>query len=336
MSVTVLTQEGSHYGALREGAAAPGGAYDLWGLGGCSYGPRNVADLDEHVLLLILDYCAPEDLRCWTRTSRECRDHRATERAWRNTVQRRWRVQSFKFSPRVFGGENWRMAYEAMEGRRRMPRGRFTQKHNIAFAHGARRGLEAWVTLKHREDCMLRELRVSGERRIKAVELRLAVQNVGFAHVEVLVGCGVLHTLNEGGTYTRLRQLGARPQDLTQPIACGSESPKLIAYNGKQPRGAAAEAFQDGMVSSRTMKLVNPLDFAVVTMTFPVPDNLRLETDLLLRTRRLSLPVIVCPAWGEDRAPRTEMLEVDFRGEEFVWKYYTPLPGGIMVMGEDV
>eukprot|EP00636_Phaeomonas_parva_P009090 CAMPEP_0118858792 /NCGR_PEP_ID=MMETSP1163-20130328/5293_1 /TAXON_ID=124430 /ORGANISM="Phaeomonas parva, Strain CCMP2877" /LENGTH=425 /DNA_ID=CAMNT_0006792287 /DNA_START=267 /DNA_END=1544 /DNA_ORIENTATION=+ len=184
--------------------------------------------LNDHVLQHVLYFCTEADLMRWEQASRFCRA--STERAWQRLVRARWAVNTTRFRSRAYGGSTWRRAYRAMAGRHRLPRGRHTQKHNLVFAHGRGGGVEGWVTLHHREDCRLPR-RIAGvgfgaappegdaaeegpADGVRLLELRLVLQNLNHASVDVFVGAASLQLLTEGGLTASLRQVGAHVEDL--------------------------------------------------------------------------------------------------------------------------
>uniref|UniRef100_A0A7R9U8F7 Uncharacterized protein n=1 Tax=Pinguiococcus pyrenoidosus TaxID=172671 RepID=A0A7R9U8F7_9STRA len=211
-------------------------------------------------------FCTAEDLLRFEMASRFCKT--ITEVAWRRLVRKRWLLNVDRMAPRVFGGATWKRAYKALCGRQRMPRGRHSQKHNLAFAHGLHDGVETWTTLHHREDCRLpqRLSAARGEREAdgsrsavheaadgaRFFEIRVVVQNLRNASVEVLAGCAGLQLITEHGLKATLRQVGANLDSLKalHPAMCalpehvGAEAdaslgepfhafPQLVAYNGR-------------------------------------------------------------------------------------------------------
>ena len=289
---------------------------------------KNVlASLPPDVLDVVLSYLAARSLCNLSTLNRQWQFDLDTQmdRIWRDLVARRWRPQ-LKHLRRTLGAANFKVAYQILVFRRRMPKGAFTEKHNKVFGLGHASGLVSWALVHHGA-----ESRLQRRRGTAFITLRLCVQNVH--HMELTL------PLDRQGYEVQLRS-----EDESTIVVPVLGQPRIVAVNGVRTAtptpvggGGGGGGGNDESNAPAEWRL-RALDNIVVCIDVACPDDVVFETDFLSRVAHVAftaratqprpphVPLSVPPA-------TVALLVVNrFVDEEEVWQNYIELPGGVILL----
>jgi hypothetical protein len=138
-------------------------------------------DLGRDVDSMIVQYCDARSLCNLTllrkkKKSEEGEDD-ILEPVWQNLVYKRFRARGNIL--RAVGVQSWKLAYQTMSFRHKIPKGIYTEKHNTVFTFpSSSSGCESWVLLCHRANTSLRRNAILSDSVDNFVELRVCIQNI--------------------------------------------------------------------------------------------------------------------------------------------------------------
>jgi hypothetical protein len=200
------------------------------------------------------------------------------------------------------------MAYRLMTWKHRVPRGIYTEKHNIVFAEGKGVGCECWILLAHRTSTRLRH--IDGVN--NSIELRICIQNITHK---------VLSVPLNGPSFEILCRTGTHDVD-DLPVS----KVKAVALNGQKIQELTTQKTKKSRIE------LNPLEFVVLSLEVICPADMEFETDFLARAKRLTLQA---NAGHSATHPQQVLIEAKFIDEDVVWDHYVSLPGGAILLRGD-
>ena len=235
------------------------------------------------------------------------------DQCWKKLVEKRWRLRGNLL--RSLGAATWKIAYQILTFRRRMPRGFFTEKKNHPFGRGIQDGCLTWILVAHKADSRLRVLNPT----TNCITIHVCIQNVYLSNVVV--------SLSEETFRTNLRceDNAVEKLSILRP-------PQLLTKNG----------IKNSIEKEHTAIHLHALQNVVVAVDIGCPPDIVFETDFLSRVTNFSVHLdLVLPEHDSDqycvKQVEQHTLTVDnvFVGEEEVWEHFMELPGGAVLLRSD-
>ncbi|KAJ1427840.1 hypothetical protein B484DRAFT_450122 [Ochromonadaceae sp. CCMP2298] len=269
-----------------------------------------ITKLDTDSIGNILSFCAADGLcglsqasRIWSKFLEPL-----MEGHWDVLCTRRWQLD--EKMRRVIGACTMKDAYHTLDFRRRIPKGRFTEKFNYVFGSGRAgvgQGLSAWVLLGHTSNAKLRRLSPTK----KVIGLRLCVQNTsaGLLSLDLSDTSSLLSVLALPGDDDDAERAGM--------TACNF---RLIARNGKISNSAEKECH------------LAMLDFVVISCDVLCPEKVEFETDWLAMVSDVQVAAHDCLPCAP-HSPRARMTATcKLLEEDEIWNYYDEVVTGVILL----
>jgi len=289
-----------------------------------------LATLPHDVLDIVLSHLGARSLCTLSMLNRKWQFNLDSQldRCWRELVARRWHLP-MKHLLRTLGAVNFKVAYQTLDFRHRMPRGHLTEKHNRAFGRGSAPGIRVWILIHHGAESRLQRSVTSTGAGTPCITLRLCIQNVHHAALAVPL---------ERQAYDVQLRSEAEPT-VAAPLL---GPPRVVAVNGIRavaPTVAVAGGGDDGPPAAAALSL-RALDHAVVSIDVACPADVLFETDFLCRVAHVTfnaratqprsphVPLSISPGGEVVTLPVVSR----FVDEEDVWTSYIELPGGVILL----
>lgn len=262
--------------------------------------------LGNDLINVIASYFNSQALCRWVRLSKKTNTVGGNmDSIWQYLCHKRWREH-----PRIrniVGAATWKMTYEIMSSRRKIPRGGFTDRHKFVGAFGRRAGCEAWVLIAHSPNTRLRSMELT--RPTQVIELRVCFQNISHS---------IVHLNLCSDTF----EMEVRHPDKKLVVF----DSQCIARNGSK--------IYSSQHSEQQVSL-QQLEFAVISMKISCPDEVIHETDFLSMAESLTIN------WGNlfsdvpESFRRDQSLSCRFIDEDTIWRHYIELPSSVILLRED-
>lgn len=233
------------------------------------------------------------------------------EPIWKKLIERRWRVRGNIL--RAVGASSWKVAYQIMTFRHKIPRGIYTEKHNTIFGSTHSMGCEAWVLIGHRSNTSLRRNGLVNDLTSNYIELRVCIQNV----------CNGL--LSIPLDRKQFAMICRTEEDQSLQKMCVNHV-SILGVNGLRRESSSETDFD--------LKL-SPLESAVVSVQVCCPHDMEFETDFLARADSLSMKLHICTPNFPFLVKKEVVLKAKFVDEDTVWESYVELPGRVILLRND-
>jgi hypothetical protein len=272
--------------------------------------------LDQDCIGHILSFCAAGSLCGLSQVSRIWIKHleHVMEHAWDVLCTRRWRVD--EKMRKIIGASTMKDAYHLLDFRKRIPKGKFTEKYNYIFGSGRAQSLSAWVMLGHTSNAKLRWLSPTQ----KAIGLRLCVQNTSAGLLSLDLSCDSamlnVQTLPGGE---------GDDDDDTEGICLPVFNFRILARNG---------AFVPESKGEKECRLA-ALDFVVLSCDVLCPVEVEYETDFLAMVEHVQVSARDClPCAPHSPRPGRKSLTATCKliEEEEIWNYYEEIVSGLILL----
>eukprot|EP01036_Dinobryon_divergens_P022164 gene22164-30401_t len=239
--------------------------------------------------------------------------------------------------------------YEVLSKRKRIPKGKFTEKHNFIFGRGEAENVLIWMLIGHRDDTQLLRRVIHGQVH-HSIELRLCFQNVSnFAVVFDLTTFGSSfaffkhHAITTSST-SACNQIGDDGEEHGE-FHCG-RMVHLLSLNGVGVTATSRQLKEENIVS------LAPLEFCVVSCDVLCPTSVKNETDFLTMMKSISFTLTIQsanqksgereatvsakspskPALSSTASVSTSSATVHCFEESVVWDHYMELPGRVVLL----
>lgn len=261
---------------------------------------------------IIVSYCGAKSLCKLMSLKRPCEiDGDITEPVWKYLNEKRWRVRGNVL--RALGASSWKVAYQIMSFRHKIPRGIFTEKHNTIFGSTSSSGCEAWILIGHRSNTSLRRNGVVDDVTNNFIELRVCLQNVYNGMISLPL------------SRNNFAMICRTEEDQSLQKMCVNNV-SVLGVNGVRKDISAESDFD--------LKL-GPLDSAVLSVQVCCPQDMEFETDFLARADSISIKLNMCKPHFPHTLGRELVLKAKFVDEETVWESYVELPGRVILLRSD-
>ena len=230
---------------------------------------------------------------------------------WKVLIQKRWRVRGNVL--RAVGAPTWRVAYQIMSFRHKIPRGVYTEKHNTVFGSTYSAGCESWVLIGHRSNTSLRRNTSQNDPNNNFIELRVCVQNVYNGMISI--------PLSSQGF-----EVVCRTEDDHKQQKMHIQNVCTLAVNGQRKEVSMEDDFD--------IKL-GPLESVVISVRVCCPLDMEFETDFLSRADHVAIRFSICKPYFPFTTKRAITMKARFVDEDTVWESYVELPGGVILLRSD-
>jgi hypothetical protein len=186
--------------------------------------------------------------------------------AWKQLCHKRWNTQILSNSD-----VTWEHLYRSHHINRKIPRGLYTDTHNISFGEGAKDGLLAWLFLSHTSNGRLRSQSADGRPASMYAAVYICIQNAcGKSEVELQLNMIRLHAVS--------------PDNKFKEIELKMSYPVIIARNGSRVESSPPASEQG---SSPSIAALLPLNSICISFkVYPDDDEVLHEVDFLSMLRR--------------------------------------------------
>ena len=270
--------------------------------------------LGHDVDCIIVSFCGAKSLCKLSSLKKACHldeNDDILEPIWKTLIERRWRVRGNVL--RAIGASSWKVAYQIMTFRHKIPRGIYTEKHNTIFGSTHSMGCEAWILIGHRSNTSLRRNGVVDYQASNYIELRVCIQNVYN---------GLLSIPLDRKNFAMICRT---EEDLSLQKMCVNHV-SILGVNGLRRETSSESDFD--------LKL-GPLESAVVSVQVCCPHDMEFETDFLARADSFSIKLNICKPKFPFLAKKEVVLKAKFVDEETVWESYVELPGRVILLRND-
>lgn len=270
--------------------------------------------LGRDVDCIIVSYCGAKslcNLIALKKSHAYDKDEDILDPVWKVLIQKRWRVRGNVL--RAVGATTWRVAYQIMSFRHKIPRGIYTEKHNTVFGSTYSAGCESWVLIGHRSNTSLRRTSAQNDLNNNFIELRVCVQNVYNGMISI--------PLNNHGF-----EVVCRTEDDQTQQKMFINNVCNLALNGQRKEVSIEDDFD--------VKL-GPLESVVISVRVCCPLDMEFETDFLARADHVCIKFNICKPYFPFTTKRAVTMKARFVDEDTVWESYVELPGGVILLRSD-
>ena len=230
---------------------------------------------------------------------------------WKYLIEKRWRVRGNVL--RAVGAVTWRVAYQIMSFRHKIPRGIYTEKHNTIFGSTSSAGCESWILIGHRTNTSLRRNAIENDLNNNFIELRVCIQNVYNGMISI--------PLNN-----QCFEMICRTEEDQSTQKMFVNNVYNIGINGQRKDVNTENEFD--------IKL-GPLESAVISVQVCCPLDMEFETDFLARADNISIKLNICKPYFPFTPKKAVTLKARFVDEDTVWESYVELPGRVILLRLD-
>jgi hypothetical protein len=275
-------------------------------------------NLSRDVDCIIVSYCGARSLCDLTllhkKKKSDILDEDILEPVWKDLVLKRWRMKGNVL--RAVGAFSWKIAYQILAFRHKIPRGIFTEKHNTIFGNSFSAGCESWVLVGHRSNTSLRRNVVTGDdihNYENMIELRVCVQNV----------------------YNGLISIPLNNKNFE--ICCRSEEDQSLQHMiVNSVHNLGVNGLRKEVTASNDLDIkLKPFESAVISVGVCCPRDMEFETDFLGRADFLSMKIHICKPCEPFELKYSIALKMKFVDEDTVWESYCELPGRVILLRQD-
>ena len=270
--------------------------------------------LGRDVDCIIVSYCGAKslcNLIALKRTPAIEKDEDILDPVWKYLIEKRWRVRGNVL--RAVGASSWKVAYQIMSFRHKIPRGIYTEKHNTIFGSTSSAGCESWILIGHQSNTSLRRNSVQNDLNSNFIELRVCVQNVYNGMISIPLDNSCFEMI-------------CRTED--------DQSPQKMFVNNVYNLGVNGQRKEVNAETDFDIKL-GPLESVVISVQVCCPLDMQFETDFLARADRISIKLNLCKPYYPYAIGRAVTLKARFVDEDTVWESYVELPGGVILLRSD-
>lgn len=263
---------------------------------------------------IIVSYCGAKslcNLIALKKSDAFDKDEDILDPVWKVLIQKRWRVRGNVL--RAVGASTWRVAYQIMSFRHKIPRGVYTEKHNTVFGSTYSAGCESWVLIGHRSNTSLRRNTSQNDPNNNFIELRVCVQNVYNGMISI--------PLSSQGF-----EVVCRTEDDHKQQKMAIKNVCTLAVNGQRKEVSTEDDFD--------IKL-GPLESVVISVRVCCPLDMEFETDFLSRADHVAIQFSICKPYFPFTTKRAVTMKARFVDEDTVWESYVELPGGVILLRSD-
>jgi hypothetical protein len=239
------------------------------------------------------------------------KDDDILEPVWKCLIEKRWRARGNIL--RALGASSWKVAYQIMSVRHKIPRGVYTEKHNTIFGSTNSSGCEAWITIGHRSNASLRINGAPYNTTNNFIELRVCIQNVHNGLISV-----PLDTKNFAMICRTEENQSLQKMCITN--VC------VVGLNGLRKETSDEDNFDVRL---------GPLESAVIAVQVSCPQDMEFETDFLARADSFGIKMNACKPCFPHNPIKEVVLKAKFVDEDTVWESYLELPGRVILLRLD-